>query len=84
VIASEASWRAPSGAEICFATVRGTEEKVKNDNRFGFSGMTGKRLQHKDPVLGYTHRVQRRNQLTHETRFIVTSARGAAQKMTKP
>jgi hypothetical protein len=23
--------------------VRGTEEKVKNDNRFGFSGMTGER-----------------------------------------
>jgi len=40
----------------------------------------GKLLKYEDPMCIRLHRVQRRNHLMHETEFIVTSERGAAQQ----
>jgi hypothetical protein len=40
----------------------------------------GKRWKHKDPMCLRPHRVQRRHQLMHETKFIVTSASRNAKK----
>ena len=44
----------------------------------------GEGLHHEDPVCLRPHRVQRRHQLMHETKVIVTSKGRGAQKMTKP